>query len=95
MQGLAEASQVLHIFHMYLRAQSVDVGPPLGTVLGHLGVSIQRFSKDFNKYTSKLPLYFIVRTKIVIFTNKEYAFSTRIPPSPHVIKALRLKIKML
>ena len=36
---------------IYLRAQMAESGPPLGTVLGNLGVNTVKFCKEFNDFT--------------------------------------------
>lgn len=41
---------------LFLRAQSVDSGPPLGTILGNLGVNTVKFCKDFNEFTKDIPI---------------------------------------
>lgn len=68
---------------LYIMAQGADSAPPLGTVLGNLGVNSISFCKDFNTATSDLPNYLTLSVKIMVFSNKSYKFSIEgLPLSP-------------
>jgi len=51
---------------IYIRANSAEAGPPLGTILGNLGINTVKFCKDFNEYTQGLPNYLKLSLKIVV-----------------------------
>lgn len=60
---------------VYIQSQSAEAAPPLGTILGNVGVNTIKFCDEFNKYTTKLPSYLIVKVKIIINENKSFTFS--------------------
>lgn len=80
--------QVKHKLNLYIRSQSAEGVPPLGTVLGNLGVNTVNFCKEFNQYTADLPSYFKINVAIVIFTNRSYAFSVQMPSLGFCIRLL-------
>jgi len=68
---------------LYILSQGADAAPPLGTVLGNLGVNSILFCKDFNSVTSDLPNFLTLRVKIEVFSNKSYKFTLEgLPLSP-------------
>jgi ribosomal protein L11 len=64
-------------YDTYIFAQGAESTPPLGTVLGNLGISAVKFSKEFNDYTKDLPSYFLLHVDMIIELNKGYSFSIR------------------
>lgn len=64
---------------MFVRSQSAETGPPLGTVLGNLGVNAIKFVKDFNDFTKELPSYFLLKVHIYILEDRSYNFSVFLP----------------
>jgi large subunit ribosomal protein L11 len=66
--------EVKYKLNIYIRSQLAEAAPPLGTVLGNLGVNAIKFCKDFNDETKDLPDYFVVGTHINIFENRNYEF---------------------
>jgi large subunit ribosomal protein L11 len=65
---------------LYIRAGAADTGPPLGTVLGNIGVSTVKFCKEFNEFTKELPNYFLLETKINIEEDKNFNYTIGLPP---------------
>lgn len=61
--------------NIYILAQGADAGPPLGTILGNLGVNSTNFCKDFNTYTSEIPNFITLSVTILVYTNRSYKFS--------------------
>lgn len=55
---------ISNVIEVFLKAKSADPGPPLGTVLGNLGVNTLNFCKDFNNFTNNLESYFVIKTQI-------------------------------
>jgi ribosomal protein L11 len=41
-----------YIINIIIRSKSAESGPPLGTVLGNLGVNTVKFVKEFNDFTN-------------------------------------------
>jgi large subunit ribosomal protein L11 len=66
--------EIKHSLDIYILAQGADSAPPLGTVLGNMGVNSINFCKDFNTETADLPNYLTLSVKILVFSNKSYKF---------------------
>lgn len=84
-------SLLKHVIDVYLRAASADSGPPLGTILGNLGINTSKFCKDFNEFTKNLPTYFIVRVRIFIFENRTFSFMVLAPSTTYLINILKFQ----
>lgn len=80
---------VKHIINIAIRSQNAESGPPLGTVLGNIGVNAIKFAKDFNEYTIDLPNYFKLNVQIFIYRNNTYKFTTRMPDVGYILFLLR------
>ena len=80
---------VKHIINITIKAQSAESGPPLGTVLGNIGVNAIKFAKDFNEFTVDLPNYFKVNVKIFIYINNNYKFIVKMPNIGYILSLLR------
>jgi ribosomal protein L11 len=68
--------------------------PPLGTILGNIGVNTNNFCDEFNSYTKNLPNYFLVQVKIDIFENKSFKFSIKKSPTGFLINLLKFEKKI-
>lgn len=68
--------------------------PPLGTILGNIGVNTINFCEEFNIYTKNLPNYFLVQVKIDIFENKSFKFSIKKSPTGFLINLLKFEKKI-
>src|ERR1700748_3528702 len=79
---------------LYIKAGQAESGPPLGTVLGNIGVSTIKFCKDFNDFTKDLPTYFVLKVKILIAENKSYVFSIEEPSIGFIILLLKKEEKI-
>src|ERR1044071_9126784 len=64
---------------MFVRSQSAETGPPLGTVLGNMGVNAIKFVKDFNDFTKELPSYFLLKVQIHILEHRSCNFFVFLP----------------
>jgi hypothetical protein len=87
--------EVKHIINIIIRAKSAESGPPLGTVLGNLGVNTIKFVKEFNEFTEELPEYFKIKVKIVIFENNSFFFSVKAPTIGFILSLLRKEEEFL
>ena len=76
---------------LFVNAGVAEPGPPLGTVLGNLGVNSSKFCKDFNAYTSGLPKYFKLKVDIIIDETRNYEFFTRMPSTSYIISILKFE----
>jgi ribosomal protein L11 len=86
---------VKHIINITIKSQSAESGPPLGTVLGNIGVNAIKFAKDFNEYTAYLPNYFKVNVKIYIYRNNNYKFIIKIPNIGYILSLLKKESEYL
>lgn len=59
---------------LFVQSQSAEAAPPLGTILGNVGVNTIKFCEEFNKKTIKLPSYFTVKVIININDNRTFDF---------------------
>lgn len=79
---------------IYIKAGQAETGPPLGTILGNIGVQTVKFCKEFNDYTKDLPLYFVLKVNIVIAENKSFSFSIEQPSIGFLISLLKKEEKI-
>lgn len=56
----------------FIQSQKADPSPPLGTVLGNLGVNTVNFCTKFNSFTEKLPFYFLLKVLIYIYDINQF-----------------------
>jgi len=90
MKELVRLNSLLrHVIDVYLRVANVDSGPPLGTVLGNLGVNAVKFVKEYNDFTKNLPQYFTIRVRIFIYENRTTSYSVFPPSTSFLLSALR------
>jgi len=74
---------------IYIRANNAQSGPPLGTILGNIGVNTVKFCKEFNDYTKDLPDYFRLKVNITVTENKNFIFTTDLPSIGFLIYLLK------
>jgi ribosomal protein L11 len=80
--------QIRHIIYLYIYSQGADATPPLGTVLGNLGINSTNFCKEFNSFTADLPSYIKLTVKIIILSNRTYKFEVFSPSLGSLISRL-------
>jgi large subunit ribosomal protein L11 len=80
-----------YIKKIYLRAQSADPSPPLGTVLGNIGVNASNFCTLFNNRTKNLPSYLALKTTIYVYHNKTIDFTVSLPSTSFFLNAIRFE----
>lgn len=74
---------------IYIRATMAEVGPPLGTTLGNIGVNTLKFCKEFNEFTKELPSYFLLKVIIFVEENKNFTFKVELPSIGFFISLLK------
>lgn len=80
---------------LYIKAGQAESGPPLGTILGNIGVQTVKFCKEFNDFTKELPLYFLLRVNIIIAENKSFVFNIKEPSIGFIISLLKKEEKII
>jgi len=83
--------EVSHTIEIFLRSHMAESGPPLGTVLGNIGVNAIKFCKEFNDFTLELPSYFFLKVKILVFIDKNYSFSIFLPSLGFFLSILKFE----
>jgi ribosomal protein L11 len=68
--------------------------PPLGTILGNIGVNTINFCDEFNNYTKNLSAYFLVQVKIDIYENKSFKFFVKKSPTGFLLNLLKFEKKI-
>lgn len=77
--------------NIYLRAQGAEPAPPLGTILGNLGVNTTTFCTNFNLFTKNIPIYFLLKVKIAIYENRSTSFSIDLPSTCYFLNLLKFE----
>jgi len=77
------------ILTLYIRAGKALTGPPLGTILGNIGVATVKFVKEFNEFTNTLPDYFLLGVRIVVSENKSFTFTVKMPSVGFILSLLK------
>ena len=77
------------ILTLYIRANKAMIGPPLGTILGNIGVATVKFVKEFNEFTNTLPDYFLLGVRIVVSENKSFTFTVKMPSVGVILSLLK------
>lgn len=79
------AKKITGYIKLQLPAGKALPGPPVGPALGQHGLSIGNFIKEFNERT-KNQMGLIIPVVITVFADRSYAFITKTPPAPVLIK---------
>lgn len=58
---------IKYIKKCFLMSQKAEAVPPLGTILGNIGVNTIKFCDEFNIYTKDLSNYFLLKVIILIY----------------------------
>src|SRR5690606_552425 len=82
---------VKHAIDIFVKSNGAETGPPLGTILGNLGVNSAKFCKDFNEFTKQLPVYFVLKVRILVFENRSYSFFIKAPSTSFILSSLKFE----
>lgn len=89
MLALNKNLNIMHILEVFIQSGNAESGPPLGTVLGNLGLNTVKFCQEFNNFTKDLPSYFTLKVKIFIYDNRTFSFSVQRPSTGFLLKLLK------
>jgi large subunit ribosomal protein L11 len=82
---------VKYFIELFIRVNKAESGPPLGTVLGNLGLNSVKFCKEFNEFTKDLPYYFVIKTRVLVYENRTYSFFISEPSTSYLLNCLKIK----
>lgn len=74
---------------IFIRSQQAEAGPPLGTVLGNMGLNATKFCKEFNDYTKELPVYFYLQVEVSILEDKSFGIKAKLPNIGFILGMLK------
>jgi large subunit ribosomal protein L11 len=77
--------KIAAVVKVQLQAGQATPAPPVGTALGPHGVNIMDFCKQYNAATDTQRGN-IIPVEITIFEDRSFAFITKTPPAPELIK---------
>ena len=79
------AQKVVGLIKLQIPAGKATPAPPVGPALGHHGVNIVAFTKDFNERT-KNDAGLIIPVVITVYEDRSFTFITKTPPAAVLIK---------
>ena len=79
------AQKVVALIKLQIPAGKATPAPPVGPALGHHGVNIVAFTKDFNERT-KNDAGLIIPVVITVYEDRSFTFITKTPPAAVLIK---------
>jgi len=83
---MAAAKKKINAFiKLQLPAGKANPSPPVGPALGHHGVNIMGFCKDFNARSAKLGDT-IIPVVITVYADRSYTFVMKSPPASVLLK---------
>ena len=80
---------VKNICKLYIMSGTANANPPLGTILGNMGVNTIGFCTSFNNLCNELPSYFLLKVIINIFDNKSFIFNISFPAIGSILNLLK------
>lgn len=75
-------------------SQKAEAVPPLGTILGNIGVNTIKFCEEFNQFTKELPFYFSLKVILHIFDNRSFKFFVNSPSTGFLLNLLKFEKKI-
>ena len=79
------AKKITGMVKLQIAAGKATPAPPVGSVLGHHGINIMGFCKEFNERTAK-QAGMIIPVVITIYQDRSFSFITKTPPAAVLIK---------
>ena len=79
------AKKITAVVKLQLPAGKATPAPPVGSTLGHFGINLPGFTKEFNAQTAdKAGL--IIPVVVTIYQDRSFTFVLKTPPAPVLIK---------
>jgi large subunit ribosomal protein L11 len=85
---------ISYIKKCFIISSKAEAAPPLGTILGNIGVNTIKFCDEFNLYTKNLPSYFLLKVIIFIYENKTIKFNINKPSVGFLLNILKFEKKI-
>jgi ribosomal protein L11 len=85
---------VKSVVFLFIRARTAESGPPLGTILGNLGINAVKFCNDFNDFTKELPSYFLLKVRISVLEDRTYSFIIYPPTTGFIIMFVKTQKRL-
>jgi len=82
---MSMAKKIKTMIKLQIPAGKANPAPPVGPALGQHGLNIQDFCGKFNEATKSLGDD-IIPVEITVFDDRTYAFRTKTPPVPNLLK---------
>lgn len=86
LKGNTMAKKIDGYIKLQVPAGQANPSPPLGPALGQRGVNIMEFCKAFNAKTQELEKGMPVPTRITVFADKSFTFTTKTAPASYYLK---------
>lgn len=83
--------EILHIKKCFLISKSAEPLPPLGTILGNLGVNTIKFCEEFNNFSKNLPSYFLLKVVIYVLDNRSFKFDIFFSSTSFILNLLKFE----
>ena len=79
------AKKVIGLIKLQIEAGKATPAPPVGPALGHHGVNIMGFVKEYNERTASLSGS-IVPVEITVFEDRSFDFIVKSPPASDLLR---------
>ncbi len=80
------AKKIEGYINLQVPAGIANPSPPIGPALGQRGVNIMEFCKAFNAATDSLEKGAPIPTKITVYADRSFTFTTKTPPASYLLK---------
>ena len=81
------AKKITRVVKLAIAAGKATPAPPVGTVVGPLGINIQEFCTKYNDAT-KDKMGDILPVELTVYEDRTFDFVIKTPPTPFLIKKL-------
>ena len=86
---------IIKNFSMYVFSQQTLNSLSLSTVISNFGINFNKFAKEVDDLSINVPLYFLIKLKIVIFKGRTYKINFFRPPAFYFLNLLKYQKEYL